>query len=52
MKTHPPMYFKNRLYYLLLACGGLVALDLRSACRRFGLRRRSRIACMVRIALV
>lgn len=26
MKTHPPMYFKNRLYYLLLAGGGLVAL--------------------------
>ena len=26
MSAHPPMYFKNRLYYLLLAAGGLVAL--------------------------
>ena len=26
MSTHPPMYFKNRLYYVLLAAGGLVLL--------------------------
>ncbi len=26
MSAHPPMYFKNRLYYVLLAAGGLVAL--------------------------
>ena len=26
MNTLPPMYFKNRLYYVLLAAGGLVAL--------------------------
>jgi molybdopterin-containing oxidoreductase family membrane subunit len=26
MQAHPPMYFKNRLYYLLLAVGGLVIM--------------------------
>ena len=26
MQAHPPMYFKNRLYYLLLAAGGLVVM--------------------------
>ncbi len=26
MSAHPPMYFKNRLYYALLAAGGLVAM--------------------------
>ena len=26
MSAYPPMYFKNRLYYALLAAGGLVAL--------------------------
>ncbi|MDO8263762.1 MAG: NrfD/PsrC family molybdoenzyme membrane anchor subunit [Gallionella sp.] len=26
MSAHPPMYFKNRLYYALLSAGGLVAL--------------------------
>lgn len=26
MNAHPPMYFKNRLYYLLIAAGGLVVL--------------------------
>ncbi|MDD2743452.1 MAG: polysulfide reductase NrfD [Rhodocyclaceae bacterium] len=26
MQAHPPMYFKNRLYYLLLAVGGLVVM--------------------------
>ncbi|HEX5364548.1 MAG TPA: NrfD/PsrC family molybdoenzyme membrane anchor subunit [Gallionella sp.] len=26
MSSYPPMYFKNRLYWLLLAAGGLVAL--------------------------
>src|SRR3989338_7831980 len=26
MSAYPPMYFKNRLYYVLLAAGGLIAL--------------------------
>src|SRR3990167_5483823 len=26
MSSYPPMYFKNRLYYVLLAAGGLVAM--------------------------
>ena len=26
MSAYPPMYFKNRLYYVLLAAGGLVAM--------------------------
>src|SRR4030065_1090572 len=26
MSAHPPMYFKNRLYYVLLAAGGMVGL--------------------------
>jgi len=25
MSSHPPMYFKNHLYWVLLAAGGLVA---------------------------